>query len=331
MLKQAEAKTEEKFLKSKRKTSDRGESPVEKNFTKPKKTESKLKSENNNNNINNNNNNNNNNKKVFKKLKKDQVEKKPKQVCQYYINGACSRGKSCGFSHEVEQNKKDDLCKYFMTGACTKGDECLFSHDMSSFPCKFFHALGCCVNGDNCKFSHQRLSESEIFSFIVQNEDFLVHLYKTMGRTNMDDYLLKYLEDKNRNAKFPSNETIMLPQSLIGENNLTQNQNFAGKNLRLFNQSNMMPNFLQMMQFMQMNNILARNMPVNQFANNQHKIIPNQVLQPEGIKFNPQMLMNSQNIMNLALKANNSQQLNLNSFNSLNSFNKTKHCQIESK
>ncbi len=312
MLKQVEPKSEEKFLKTKRKTSV----PLtERPYTESKKTEKK------------------NGKKINNKklTHKKENEKKPKQICQYYINGACSRGSSCGFSHEVEQVKKDEVCKYFITGACTKGEECLFSHDMSSFPCKFFHALGCCVNGDNCKFSHQRLSESEIFSFIMQNEDFLVHLYKTMGRTNMDDYLFKFLEDKNRNVKTKSNETIMLPPSLINENknNNNINPNFTGqmRNFNPLNNSNQSnsnyaptlptipaPNFFQMMQLMQMNNLMTRNMHLNQnqFANNQNKFFPNQINQQntDFSKLNPQILMN------LALKNSNTQIQHIPNFSS---------------
>ena len=77
---------------------------------------------------------------VGKLVKNKNVKKfsnKKKQICQYYINGACHKGIECTFSHEAPQIRKNELCKYFLTGNCFKKDDCLYSHDTKKFPCKF--------------------------------------------------------------------------------------------------------------------------------------------------------------------------------------------------
>jgi len=74
-----------------------------------------------------------------------------KMICNFYVNGACNKGKECPFSHDGPQIKKTDLCKYFLTNNCLKGDECVYSHDTKSYPCKFFHAVGYCEKGENCR------------------------------------------------------------------------------------------------------------------------------------------------------------------------------------
>ncbi len=76
---------------------------------------------------------------------------KKKMICNFYVNGACNKGRECPFSHDTTQNKKTELCKYFLTNACVKGNECVYSHDTSTYPCKFFHAIGYCEKGDNCR------------------------------------------------------------------------------------------------------------------------------------------------------------------------------------
>lgn len=86
-----------------------------------------------------------------KKLKFDTSSKK-KPICNFYVNGACNKGKECPFSHEAQLIRKNELCKYFLTNACVKGDECVYSHDTKSFPCKFFHAVGYCEKGESCRY-----------------------------------------------------------------------------------------------------------------------------------------------------------------------------------
>ena len=87
---------------------------------------------------------------------------KPKQICQFYINGACKKGDKCPYSHEAEQIHKKELCKFFLSGKCLKGEKCLYSHDLKEIPCKFYHGLGFCENFQNCQFSHERLDEENI-------------------------------------------------------------------------------------------------------------------------------------------------------------------------
>ncbi len=78
-------------------------------------------------------------------------EIKNKQMCQYWVNGACNKGAECTFSHDTPQIKKNELCKYFLTGNCFKDKNCLYSHETKNFPCKFFHAVGYCMQGNDCR------------------------------------------------------------------------------------------------------------------------------------------------------------------------------------
>ena len=94
-------------------------------------------------------------------------------------------------------SKKDQLCKFALTGNCHRGNSCNFSHDFGLFPCKYLHGLGICkVN--QCKFNHERLSGEEIGKFMADNEDFLLKTLQDTGRTNLNDYFLKYLDEKRR-------------------------------------------------------------------------------------------------------------------------------------
>lgn len=49
------------------------------------------------------------------------------------------------------KNLKRDLCKYYLNGSCTKGDKCTYSHVLKDFPCKFFNSRGFCDNKEKCK------------------------------------------------------------------------------------------------------------------------------------------------------------------------------------
>lgn len=101
-----------------------------------------------------------------------------KKPCQYYMNGFCTKGKYCKFSHDMNintnshsnsngayikqnnpnatsysqlKNLKRDLCKYYVNGKCLKGDNCTFSHTLNDFPCKTFQLTGYCEEEENCK------------------------------------------------------------------------------------------------------------------------------------------------------------------------------------
>ena len=160
------------------------------------------------------------------KIKKKKKKKKPnndninnnfkagksKQICQFYINGACKKGENCPYSHDAEQIHKKELCKFYLSGKCAKGENCLYSHDLSEIPCKFFHGLGFCENFQNCPFSHERLDEEGIKEFIKINEDFLKETKKKYGRTNMDEFYNKYLNEKKGGEDF-----IMIPDFIKKE------------------------------------------------------------------------------------------------------------------
>lgn len=84
-------------------------------------------------------------------------DKKGKAICKYYIEGRCTWGEHCNFSHDIELPKKKELCKFYITGFCARADHCPYMH--GEFPCKLFHTTGNCVNGDECMFSHDALND----------------------------------------------------------------------------------------------------------------------------------------------------------------------------
>ena len=137
---------------------------------------------------------------------------KPKQICQFYINGACKKGDKCPYSHEAEQIHKKELCKFFLSGKCLKGEKCLYSHDLKEIPCKFYHGLGFCENFQNCQFSHERLDEENIKEFIKSNEDFLKETKNKFGRTNIDEFYDKYIKEKEGGEQY-----IMIPDFIKKE------------------------------------------------------------------------------------------------------------------
>jgi hypothetical protein len=105
---------------------------------------------------------------------KDQIRRQPSQkpltpfvprvVCRYYMEGRCSKGDKCTFSHAVKPNVTADQvrqvepCKFHIAGSCMKGAACQFSHDLSGMPCKFHHLWKRCSAGEACRFSHAPIS-----------------------------------------------------------------------------------------------------------------------------------------------------------------------------
>ena len=85
-----------------------------------------------------------------------------------------------------------------------KGDICGYSHETNKFPCKYFHGVGVCNAGDSCKFSHLRLSPQEIPKFIKDNEVYLTQVQKLKGSTNLGDYFILYLKQKEFEQKVNS-------------------------------------------------------------------------------------------------------------------------------
>jgi hypothetical protein len=93
----------------------------------------------------------------------------PRIVCRYFMDGVCSKGDKCTFSHAVvpnrttEEARVKDACKFFIAGSCMKGNACHFSHELSKFPCKFFHLKGeCSAALKGCRFSHDPVSAEEL-------------------------------------------------------------------------------------------------------------------------------------------------------------------------
>ncbi|CDQ73234.1 unnamed protein product [Oncorhynchus mykiss] len=94
-------------------------------------------------------------------------DKKGKAICKYYMEGRCTWGEHCNFSHDIELPKKKELCKFYITGFCARAENCPYMHDIlylqqsltRDFPCKLFHTTGSCVNGDECMFSHEPLTD----------------------------------------------------------------------------------------------------------------------------------------------------------------------------
>lgn len=98
----------------------------------------------------------------------------PKVPCRYWMEGKCSKGDECTFSHAIKPNKtadeakSEEVCRFHIAGNCLKGENCMYSHDLSRVPCKFFHVRGECGAADSCRFSHSPLSEDERHRLFVE-------------------------------------------------------------------------------------------------------------------------------------------------------------------
>jgi len=102
------------------------------------------------------------------KFKEKKAPFVPRVVCRYFMEGTCSKGERCTFSHNVtpnrtsEEARKSETCKYFIVGSCMKGSSCQFSHDLSAVPCRYHHVWRTCTAGDGCRYSHAPISEEEM-------------------------------------------------------------------------------------------------------------------------------------------------------------------------
>lgn len=102
----------------------------------------------------------------------------PKVPCRYWMEGRCSKGDLCTFSHALKPNKTveeakstTEVCKFHIAGCCLKGDDCLYSHDLSRVPCKFFHVHGECtahMATGGCRFSHAPITDVERYSLFAE-------------------------------------------------------------------------------------------------------------------------------------------------------------------
>ncbi|PJF17542.1 hypothetical protein PSACC_02640 [Paramicrosporidium saccamoebae] len=108
------------------------------------------------------------------KVVRQEKKERPKVPCRYWMEGKCSKGDECTFSHasrpnrSVEDAKSEDVCRFHIAGNCLKGDNCMYSHDLSKVPCKFFHVKGDCGAGASCRFSHGAISEQERHLLFVE-------------------------------------------------------------------------------------------------------------------------------------------------------------------
>lgn len=50
-----------------------------------------------------------------------------REICKYYLHGACRNGASCRFSHSMDA-PKSTVCTYYLAGNCAYGDKCRYDH-----------------------------------------------------------------------------------------------------------------------------------------------------------------------------------------------------------
>jgi hypothetical protein len=262
--------------------------------------------------------------KVRQRTNRDQQPQteKRKGICNYFVNGACHKGNLCIFSHEAPvKREKTVLCKYFTTGNCHKGDDCTFSHITQDFPCKYFHACGYCDKGDDCNYSHERLSPEGIRRFLEQNEEFIIQVYKSCGKTNMDDFFFQHISNKFQQDAHTYLEGVKVPKATMIPSSMSQtnlnspqiiNLNFQKKFPNPINQMNQMNP-----QTMQQNiNLPMFNNPNNQFlrGNYNPQMINMNMIKP---LINPHML-SQMNMINSMVRASPLPQ-NMNMMNNMNS------------
>ncbi|KAJ8529538.1 hypothetical protein K7X08_036373 [Anisodus acutangulus] len=106
---------------------------------------------------------------------------KPKVVtyCRHYLNGRCSEGDNCKFSHDTTPLTKSKPCFHFARQSCMKGDDCPFDHQLSKYPCNNYSSKGFCSRGAGCLFSHEvaaKTSNLELLSpSAPSNSNSLIH------------------------------------------------------------------------------------------------------------------------------------------------------------
>ena len=97
----------------------------------------------------------------------------PYDLCIHFAKGQCSFGDHCQQLHDSTYSwkEKPTACKFYMQGMCTKGLKCTFSHSepkgkdtgpatlepklatQKQVACKFY-LQGLCTKGLQCKFAH---------------------------------------------------------------------------------------------------------------------------------------------------------------------------------
>ena len=154
---------------------------------------------------------------------KQKTKRVGKVPCKYYMQGKCSKGDQCTFSHMYEPERTPDavrqeherilglpgdvlvdlagkngqtiwqvltagVCKYILHAkGCTRQENCLYSHDVHKLPCRFYHAWGRCASGDTCRFSHAEIKSQLLKDRIRQEAREAVKLERERERQGDDD------------------------------------------------------------------------------------------------------------------------------------------------
>lgn len=51
-----------------------------------------------------------------------------RELCRYYMHGACRFGENCFYSHEKTTKPINIVCRYYLAGECSFGDHCFYEH-----------------------------------------------------------------------------------------------------------------------------------------------------------------------------------------------------------
>ena len=116
-----------------------------------------------------------------------------------------------------------------------------------------------------------RLIEEDIDKFLEENEDFMIEIQKTNGKTNMDDYFFKYLQQKKKLTEEKNYDNLKLPFKTaipVNQFSLNNQPNFQSGNLQNLK---FPPTMNSMMQPVNMNLINNPNLKLN-FPFNQNLI-----------------------------------------------------------
>ena len=68
----------------------------------------------------------------------------------------------------------------------------------------------------------------EIMKFISDNEEFLFKLYTDTRQTNLGDYYLNYLREKQNTQRLDSMRNVMLPPNLLSLSGASTPQSWSG-------------------------------------------------------------------------------------------------------
>ncbi|KAK4273220.1 hypothetical protein QN277_021663 [Acacia crassicarpa] len=79
-----------------------------------------------------------------------------KEIRAQYAEEASGNQQEIVHGDDYSVNGQAPPCKFFINGSCSRGGSCLFSHSLQAKrpQCKFFFSLQGCRNGESCNFSH---------------------------------------------------------------------------------------------------------------------------------------------------------------------------------